>query len=278
MAGASSGLGTSSSTGPRRPRSCPAGSRPPTGAARPCAGPAAPGPGAPTRRPGRSTRPGSASNAGRPRAGRSGLFPDHAATWGWLDGAVRGLAASLERPPELLSLFGYTGGATLLAARAGARVAHVDASKPAVAWARRNAEAVGAGGSARCAGSSMTSGRSSDASVAAGTATTASSSTRRRTATGPSPWKIDTDLPPLLDDLAALLGPRPGLVVLSAHTPGLRRRTPRRAVPRASRRGRRAGRAPADRAQRQRPAARRLGAVARAAEGSAKMVAWPTSR
>ena len=85
----------------------------------------------------------SASNAGRPRAGRSALFPEHAATWGWLDGAVRGWPRTLERPPELLSLFGYTGGATLLAARAGARVAHVDASKPAVAWARRNAELSG---------------------------------------------------------------------------------------------------------------------------------------
>ncbi len=37
---------------------------------------------------------------------------------------------------------------------------------------------------------------------------------------GSAPWKIEVDLPPLLDDLAALLGPRPGLVVLSAHTPG----------------------------------------------------------
>ena len=40
--------------------------------------------------------------------------------------------------PKLLNLFGYTGVATLAAAAAGFAVTHVDASKPAVAWARHN--------------------------------------------------------------------------------------------------------------------------------------------
>ena len=80
----------------------------------------------------------------RPAAGgQLGVFPEHAATWAWLDRVVRDVAGRLERPPEILSLFGYTGGATLACARAGARVAHVDASRPAVAWARRNAELSG---------------------------------------------------------------------------------------------------------------------------------------
>ena len=81
-------------------------------------------------------RPGWTVNVGglrlecRPAAGgQVGLFPEHAATWGWLDGAVRAAAAALGRPPELLSLFGYTGGPTLACARAGARVTHVDASQ-----------------------------------------------------------------------------------------------------------------------------------------------------
>jgi 23S rRNA (cytosine1962-C5)-methyltransferase len=38
----------------------------------------------------------------------------------------------------VLNLFGYTGLATLAAARAGAEVAHVDASKKAIGWARQN--------------------------------------------------------------------------------------------------------------------------------------------
>ena len=37
---------------------------------------------------------------------------------------------------------------------------------------------------------------------------------------GDGAWRIDTDLVPLLEDLAALAGPKPAFVVLSAHTPG----------------------------------------------------------
>ena len=43
----------------------------------------------------------------------------------------------------MLNLFGYTGGATLACAAAGASVCHVDASKGIVAWARENAQASG---------------------------------------------------------------------------------------------------------------------------------------
>lgn len=71
-------------------------------------------------------------------AGQVGWFPEHAALWPRLREAVR------ERPgAEVLHLFGYTGATTLAVASAGARVAHVDASRPAVAWARRNAELSG---------------------------------------------------------------------------------------------------------------------------------------
>jgi 23S rRNA (cytosine1962-C5)-methyltransferase len=71
-------------------------------------------------------------------AGQVGWFPEHAALWPWLHGAVA------DRPgAEVLHLFGYTGATTLMLARAGARVTHVDASRPAVAWARRNAELSG---------------------------------------------------------------------------------------------------------------------------------------
>ena len=41
---------------------------------------------------------------------------------------------------EVLNLFGYTGGASLACAQAGAKVVHIDSSKAAVAWARENAE------------------------------------------------------------------------------------------------------------------------------------------
>jgi 23S rRNA (cytosine1962-C5)-methyltransferase len=151
--------------------------------------------------------------------GQVGVFPEHAATWGWLDGAVRGLTASLGRPPEVLSLFAYTGGATLACARAGAHVVHVDASKPAVAWARRNAAASGledrpvrwlADDVRSVVRRERRRGRSYDGVIV----------DPPSYGHGASPWKLEADLPPLLDDLAALLGHRPGLVLLSAHTPG----------------------------------------------------------
>jgi 23S rRNA (cytosine1962-C5)-methyltransferase len=66
--------------------------------------------------------------------GHVGLFPEQAGNWNWL-------AEQLEtssRPLRLLNLFAYTGGSTLAAA-AGAEVVHVDSSRSAVAWARRNA-------------------------------------------------------------------------------------------------------------------------------------------
>ena len=43
----------------------------------------------------------------------------------------------------MLNLFGYTGGATLACAAAGATVCHVDASKGIVAWGKDNAVASG---------------------------------------------------------------------------------------------------------------------------------------
>lgn len=156
----------------------------------------------------------------RPAAGgQVGVFPEHAATWDWLDGAVRTAAAELERPPEVLSLFGYTGGATLACARAGARVTHVDSSRPAVAWARRNAELSAlADRPIRWLADDVRAvlrrerrrGRRYDGVVL----------DPPTYGHGTAPWKIDSDLEPLLDDLAALLGPRPGIVLLSAHTPG----------------------------------------------------------
>jgi 23S rRNA (cytosine1962-C5)-methyltransferase len=63
-----------------------------------------------------------------------GVFPEQAAHWAYVQELIR--AAS--RPVKVLNLFGYTGIATLLAARAGAEVTHVDASKKAVGWARGN--------------------------------------------------------------------------------------------------------------------------------------------
>ena len=69
----------------------------------------------------------------------TGVFPQQAVTWEWYQKKI----AAAGRPIRVLNLFGYTGGATLACAAAGASVCHVDASKGIVAWARENAAASG---------------------------------------------------------------------------------------------------------------------------------------
>jgi 23S rRNA (cytosine1962-C5)-methyltransferase len=67
-------------------------------------------------------------------SGHLGIFPDQASHWDWLASLIKPAAA----PPRVLSLFGYTGLATLACAAAGAHVTHVDASRKAIKWAREN--------------------------------------------------------------------------------------------------------------------------------------------
>ncbi len=69
----------------------------------------------------------------------TGLFPEQAANWDYLMAKIRGAG----RPISVLNLFGYTGAATVAAAKAGASVCHVDAAKGMVQWGKENAEASG---------------------------------------------------------------------------------------------------------------------------------------
>jgi len=62
------------------------------------------------------------------------FFPEQAANWAWQRDAV-----TKQPGARVLNLFGYTGVASLVAAAAGAKVTHVDASKKAIGWARDNA-------------------------------------------------------------------------------------------------------------------------------------------
>ena len=69
----------------------------------------------------------------------TGLFPEQAANWDWFSDLIK----NANRPIKVLNLFAYTGGATCAAAKAGASVTHVDASKGMVTWAKENAAASG---------------------------------------------------------------------------------------------------------------------------------------
>jgi 23S rRNA (cytosine1962-C5)-methyltransferase len=68
-----------------------------------------------------------------------GVFPEQASQWDW----VREQIQAAGHPPKVLNLFGYTGLATLAAAKAGALVTHLDASKKVMGWARENQQLSG---------------------------------------------------------------------------------------------------------------------------------------
>lgn len=74
----------------------------------------------------------------------TGLFPEQAVNWDWFGAKIaEAKKADPNREIKVLNLFAYTGGATVAAAKAGAAVTHVDASKGMVTWAKENAASSG---------------------------------------------------------------------------------------------------------------------------------------
>ncbi len=71
-----------------------------------------------------------------------GIFPEQAANWNFIYDKCRAIIEG-GRTPTLLNLFAYTGGASLAACAAGAKVTHVDSVKQVVTWSRENMELSG---------------------------------------------------------------------------------------------------------------------------------------
>lgn len=61
-----------------------------------------------------------------------GIFPEQAVNWNWMTHIIG------NRTPTLLNLFAYTGAATIIAAKHGAQVTHVDSVKSTISWAHEN--------------------------------------------------------------------------------------------------------------------------------------------
>jgi 23S rRNA (cytosine1962-C5)-methyltransferase len=153
-------------------------------------------------------------------SGQVGVFPEQLANWGWLRDRVGALADG-GADAAFLNLFGYTGGATLALAGSGAAVSHVDGSRPAVAWARRNASLSGLGD------------RPVRWLVDDAEAFVAREARRGRRYRGvildpPSyghgaggrSWRLEERLAALLAGSVGITGGHPDLVLLTAHTPG----------------------------------------------------------
>ena len=156
-------------------------------------------------------------------AGQVGLFPEQAPNRAWIRAALADAiaAAAGEPAPAVLNLFAYTGAMSLAAAAAGATVAHVDGSRPAVAWARRNAELSGLADRPirwlvddveTFVGREIRRDRRYDAVVL----DPPSYGHGARGAT----WRLEERLDSLLDGCAELTGDDPAFALLTAHTPG----------------------------------------------------------
>lgn len=158
-------------------------------------------------------------------AGQVGLFPEQRPMLSWLSGRLaRPMphGSGREAPqPAVLNLYGYTGAATLACARAGARVVHVDASRPAVAWARRNAELSGLSGA-------PIRWIVEDARVFVARELRRGHLYQGLALDPPSyghgphggDWRLERDLPGLLEVCARIVAPDARFVLLTAHTPG----------------------------------------------------------
>jgi len=127
-------------------------------------------------------------------------------------------------PPTVLNLFAYTGGSTLAAAVAGAAATHVDASRSAVAWARRNAALSGLADAPirwivddalAFVGREARRGRRYDGIVLDPPSYGHGPNGER--------WTLDQHLPALLDACLSVAA-EPGFVLLTAHAEGMRPR------------------------------------------------------
>jgi 23S rRNA (cytosine1962-C5)-methyltransferase len=150
--------------------------------------------------------------------GHIGVFPEQAANWEWIAERVRA-SEGKEQRVKVLNLFAHTGGSTLAAAQAGAEVVHVDSSKSAVAWARRNAELSGLASApirwivedaARFVQRELHRGNQYDAVIL----------DPPSYGHGPAgeTWKLDDDLPALLAACAELTTGRQRFILLTCHT------------------------------------------------------------
>ena len=150
--------------------------------------------------------------------GHLGFFAEHGPHWQW----IRQRIDAARRPIHLLNAFAYTGGMSLAAAAAGASVVHLDAAEGMVAWGRENARLSGLADApirwivedvSKFLTREVRRGHRYDAMVL-------DPPSFGRGSKG-EVWKLERDLPALLDLCGQVLSREPLFVLLSAHTPGV---------------------------------------------------------
>lgn len=154
--------------------------------------------------------------------GHLGIFPEQRDQWRRIREVCGTYRTRHGRPARVLNLFAYSGGSTLAAAHTGAEVCHVDASKGMVEWARQNAALNGLQDKpvrwivddvTKFLERELRRERRYDLIIL-------DPPSYGRGARGEI-FKIENDLPKLLDLLAKLMSEEPLGVLLSCHTPEL---------------------------------------------------------
>jgi len=152
--------------------------------------------------------------------GHVGVFPEQRQCWKRIDEMIAGRRHGRATPVSVLNLFAYSGGSTLAAARAGAHVCHLDASRGMVARARENAALNGTEKAPiRWIVDDVT--KFLDREARRGSRYDAIVLDPPSFGRGKSGevYKIETDLLPTLVKCASLLTEQPLFVLLSCHTP-----------------------------------------------------------
>ncbi len=148
----------------------------------------------------------------------TGIFPEQAANWDFISERIE----KSGRAPEVLNLFGYTGAATLAAARASAKVCHVDAARGMVSWGRENQALSGLSDApvrwivddcAKFVRREIARGRRYDAIIM-------DPPSYGRGPTGEI-WKLEQDLYPFFELCVGALSDDPLFVVINSYTTGL---------------------------------------------------------
>ena len=153
-----------------------------------------------------------------------GVFPEQAPNWEFIYRQVQRLAGpapetAATKAPRVLNLFAYTGGASLAAKAAGADVTHLDSVRQVVSWARGNMERSGLDGIRWVVEDAM-----KFASREAKRGHVYDGIILDPPAYGHGPdgekWKLDECLFDLLRQVAAILNPEHGFMVLNLYSNG----------------------------------------------------------
>jgi len=146
--------------------------------------------------------------------GHLGVFPEHAALAEWM-------RKRIVPGTRVLNLFAYSGAATLVAAKAGAAVCHLDASKGMVEWARENGKLNGLEGAPIrwIVDDALKFLRREVRREQTYDGILLDPPTFGRGSKG-EVFKIEDELLPLLEACRDLLSKRPRFLIFSCHTPG----------------------------------------------------------